>query len=166
MCGPHILMYTGHPGVWVPRSSVSCTERLQRNVPGLWHLRPRRDDFLAHQLSCLFPCVHSDIYFTLDKSEGKVVSSTQEIFLPLCCIFGLPKSRPGHWERDVVWRNSGRNVPGGFDILYLLHLFCASCVSGVSKEVLYAHTAANPVLLQESGGRDSGGRHCQHAVPV
>lgn len=27
--------------------------------------------------------------------------------------------------------------PGGFDILYLLHLFCASCVSGVSKEVLY-----------------------------
>lgn len=27
--------------------------------------------------------------------------------------------------------------PGGFDILYILHLFCASCVSGVSKEVLY-----------------------------
>lgn len=27
--------------------------------------------------------------------------------------------------------------PGGFDILYLLHLFCASCVSGVSKEILY-----------------------------
>lgn len=27
--------------------------------------------------------------------------------------------------------------PGGFDILYLLHLFCASCVSGVSKEVFY-----------------------------
>lgn len=47
---------SGHPGVWVPRSSVSCTERLQRNVPGLWHLRPRRNDFLAHQLSCLFPC--------------------------------------------------------------------------------------------------------------
>lgn len=31
---------------------------------------------------------------------------------------------------------------------------------------LQAHTAANPVLLQESGGRDSGGRHSQHAVPV
>lgn len=103
---------SGHPGVWVPWPSVPHTERLQWNVPGLRHLRPRRDDFLAHQLSCLFPCefnqwirnswmmprhkinmkgnvenvirtdymyfsgIHRDIYFTLDKSQGEVVSST------------------------------------------------------------------------------------------
>lgn len=62
----------------------------------------------------------------LNKSISNVSSLTIKEIRQMGCLLSITQVCFG-----------GFFQPGGFNIIYLLHLFCASCVSGVFEEILY-----------------------------